>query len=151
MIVSIFQYLIISFFLIFFLCLERVMGLPLGFLALLGFWFAGSDEDKQKKFFLGQKNFYLKKMAGLVFATLVLAVVYNLHFFLSAIIICISYYSYFLVKRVIVSDRWRWLIAGLIGVFFVGLYADYSFNILIFFQLIFSSLVYWIIRILIKK
>lgn len=128
------------------ICFEKVVGLPLGFLALLGFWFGGD--------FVSQKNhsrFFLLRIAGLVIGTFLLGVVYNLSFFVSLVVISLNFLLYYLVKKIISSDKWRWFLTASFSAILVAIMAGYSWNVFIIFQLVGSLTIYLLIRFFVKK
>ena len=111
------------------LTLERVVGLPVAFLALGWGWLGDLREEKTKE-----------KYLGLFFLASLLAIVYQLSFVFSVGVMILGLVTVILMKKTSLSVHWQWVIIGILGAILVGSKIDYEWSGWSLVQIVVSSL-----------
>lgn len=135
MIVSIFNIFLKTLLLVWLLTLERVIGLPVIFLALSWGWLDELASEKIKR-----------KYVGLVFFAILLAVVYQISFVFSVSLMILGLGGIVLTKKSSISTQWKWVAFGIMGAVLVGLKIDFQWSWWSFAQIIISSFFISIIK-----
>lgn len=123
------------FLLLWLLTLERVIGLPVAFLALSWGWLGNLPKRKIRE-----------KYFGLFILSNFLAIVYHLTFGWSATFLILGLGLVSFIKKTLSFKQWQWVLLGVVGATLIALKIDYQWSVWSFVQIFMSSLLILMIK-----